>query len=171
MLLAQVCTAAAQGADQMPVLSINSTVFPLPSTLTLTAWVVNATASISATDSYVLTWIRAKANINLVIDREFTGNEAKNQLMLAIETSDHLPDLLLCTRWTKAECALYSSQGVVICLDEYLQDCVNWNRLNEICGPAHAADLKMPDGHIYCYGSVNECFHLTHQARMWVYRP
>ena len=171
ILFAQVCAAAAQDADQVPVLSINSTVFPLPSTLTLTAWVVNASASISATDSYVLTWIREKANINLVIDREFTGNEAKNQLMLAIEASDHLPDLLLCTRWTKAECALYSSYGVVICLDEYLQDCVNWNRLNEICGPAHTADLRMPDGHIYCYGSVNECFHLTHQARMWVYRP
>ena len=115
MLFAQVCAAAAQDADQVPVLSINSTVFPLPSTLTLTAWVVNASASISATDSYVLTWIREKANINLVIDREFTGNEAKNQLMLAIEASDHLPDLLLCTRWTKAECALYSSYGVVIC--------------------------------------------------------
>ena len=103
MLFAPVCAAEAQDADQVPVLSINSTVFPLPSTLTLTAWVVNATESISATDSYVLTWIREKANINLVIDREFTGNEAKNQLMLAIETSDHLPDLLLCTRWTKAE--------------------------------------------------------------------
>lgn len=144
--------------------------FPLDKPLHLTAWVVNALSSISVSDSYVLDWIWEKSHIDLEITREFTGANAKAALTLALSNEDALPDILLCTRWTKAECALYGIQGLVIPLDEYLSECENWNRLNEICGPAHQADLEMPDGHIYCYGSVNECFHLTHQARMWVYR-
>lgn len=161
---------AGQETGAGPVLG-RGTYFPLKEKARLTAWVVNASDGNSVANNYVLDWIEENANVTLEITREFRGSDAKRQLNLSIETEQALPDVLLCTRWTKAECALYGMQGLVLPLDEYLQGCENWNRLNEICGPERVSDLTMPDGHIYCYGSVNECFHLTHQARMWVYKP
>ena len=154
----------------VPILGLGS-YFPLREETTLTAWAVNALESFSVSDNYVLDWIYEKTRIRLKITEEFQGADAKRQFNTRLETAEELPDILLCTRWTKAECALYGIQGVVVPLDDYLTRCENWNRLNEICGMEHKADLTMMDGHIYCFGSVNECFHLTHQARMWVYQP
>ena len=139
----------------------NGRYFPLDAPVALTAWVVNAQADTSVENSQVLDWIEKKAGVTLQITREFQGPDAKRQLNLCIETEAQLPDILLCTRWTKAECALYGMQGLVLPLDDYLKECENWNRLNDICGPEHKTDLIMPDGHIYCYGTVNECFDMS----------
>ncbi|MBR3105696.1 MAG: hypothetical protein IKH30_00775 [Clostridia bacterium] len=172
LVLATLIAYAASGEQSAPAAILGSgSFFPLESPVTLTAWVVNAVDSVSVSDNYVLDWIEEKANVRLEITREFSGSDAKRQLNLCVETEAELPDILLCTRWSKAECALYGIEGVVLPLDEYLKGCENWNRLNDICGPGRREDLTMPDGHIYCFGSVNECFHLTHQARMWVYQP
>lgn len=145
--------------------------FPLEAPLRLTAWVVNTIGQASVKGSYVLEWIQEQTNITLDITQEFSGSEGSRQLSLMLTTTQELPDILLCTRWSKAECAKMADTGLIIPLDGYLADCANWNRLTEICGQRHIADLTMPDGQIYTFGSVNESFHLTHQARMWVYRP
>ena len=172
LVLTVLFPAAASGEQTSAVLPLGKDgFFPLENPVTLTAWVVNAVEGVSVSDSYVLDWIREKANVRLEITREFTGSDAKRQLNLCVETETELPDILLCTRWSKAECALYGIRGIVMPLDALLEDCENWNRLNAVCGPERQEDLTMPDGHIYCFGSVNECFHLTHQARMWVYQP
>jgi len=149
----------------------NGDYFPLEEPVTLTALALNTVGQFSVKDSYVLDWIKEKTNITLEITHELYGDEGKMQLNIMMASGQRLPDIFLNTRWSKAECVLYGAQGLVIPLDEYLEDCVNWNRLNEICGDQHRADLTMADGHIYSFGSVNECFHLTHQARMWVYQP
>ena len=160
---------ASHASEEVPILG-KGDYFPLEQPVQLTAWVVNAVDNISIKNSYVLDWIREETNVDLQITKEFSGSGAKDKLSLSVATAQELPDILLCTRWTKAECALYGMQGLVLPLDAYLEDCENWNKLTEICGPEHVSDLMMPDGHIYCYGAVNECFHLTHQARMWLYK-
>ena len=160
---------ASHASEEVPILG-KGDYFPLEQPVQLTAWVVNAVDNISIKNSYVLDWIREETNVDLQITKEFSGSGAKYKLSLSVATAQELPDILLCTRWTKAECALYGMQGLVLPLDAYLEDCENWNKLTEICGPEHVSDLMMPDGHIYCYGAVNECFHLTHQARMWLYK-
>ena len=170
LLTASLSGTAEQNEAAIPLLG-NGGFFPLQTPVTLTAWVVNALDDTSVKDSQVLDWIAEKTNVRLEITREFQGTDGKRQLNFHIETEEQLPDILLCTRWTKAECALYGMRGLVQPLDDYLKACENWNRLNDICGMEHKNDLIMSDGHIYCYGNVNECFHLTHQARMWVYQP
>ena len=171
LLLALLLLAGTVRAEQAVEILPTGNGFPLAETKTMTAWVVNTQDNFSVTNSGVQDWIREKTNIDLVITGEFTGPDAKRQLNLRLETEKILPDILLCTRWTKAECSLYGMEGLVLPLESYLESCPNWNSLNVICGPEHRNDLTMADGHIYCYGSVNECFHLTHQARMWVYQP
>jgi putative aldouronate transport system substrate-binding protein len=155
---------------ECPVLPLGD-YFPLAEPLTLTALVINTTGQTSVSDSYVLRWIKEKTNIDLDITYELYGDDGAMQLGLLLASAEKLPDILLCTRWSKAECSLYGAQGLVIPLEAYLEECPNWNRLTEICGEQHVKDLTMSDGNIYCYGSVNECYHLTHQARMWVYQP
>ncbi len=145
--------------------------FPLKEPITLTAVTMNIATGPSVADSYVLDWIREKTNINLEIVGEFVGSEGAERLATMLMTESRLPDIFLCTRWDKSECAMYGAYGFIRPLEDYLDQCENWQRLREICGPRFTADLTMPDGHIYCFGSVNECFHLTHQARMWVYQP
>lgn len=168
VLLLSPALAPAEGA--CPILDIGD-YFPLQKPITLTALAINTAGQFSVKDSYVLEWIKQKTNITLEITHELFGDEGETQLNLMMASGEKLPDIFLSTRWSKAECALYGAQGLVIPLDEYLDDCVNWNRLNEICGEQHRADLTMADGHIYAFGSVNESFHVTHQARMWVYQP
>lgn len=145
--------------------------FPLEEPITLTAVTMNISSGPSVADSYVLDWIREKTNINLEIVGEFVGSEGAERLATMLVTESCLPDIFLCTRWDKPECAMYGANGFILPLEGYLSQCENWQRVQEICGPRFTADLTMPDGHIYCFGSVNECFHLTHQARMWVYQP
>jgi putative aldouronate transport system substrate-binding protein len=172
VLLVALClpyTALAEKTE-CPVLGLGD-FFPLEEPLTLTALVINTPGQLSVTNSYVIQWIKEKTNIDLQITYELYDDDGAMQLGLLMASADKLPDILLCTRWSKAECSLYGAQGLVIPLEGYLADCENWNRLTEICGERHVSDLTMSDGSIYCYGSVNECYHLTHQARMWVYQP
>ena len=144
--------------------------FPLEEEVTLTAFVLGMSGGVDYTDNYVTQWIKEKTNVNIDFTYAVSGDDGKTKLNLMIYSGEELPDIFIATGWTKAECALYGAEGVVIPLNEYLEDCENWNRFNEEC-PGHYEDLVMSDGNIYTYGDVNECFHCTHQARMWIYQP
>lgn len=170
VMLSGAFSSAFAGTVECPILETGS-YFPLKEPITLTALVVNTSEQLSVTNSYVQKWIKEKTNIDLQIEYEYLDSEGSMQLNLLMASGSKLPDILLCTRWSKAECSLYGARGLVIPLQDYLKDCPNWNRLTELCGQRHVSDLTMADGNIYCFGSVNECYHLTHQARMWVYQP
>ncbi len=144
--------------------------FPLEEEVTLTAFVLGMSGGVDYTDNYVTQWIKEKTNVNIDFTYAVSGDDGKTKLNLMIYSGEELPDIFIATGWSKAECALYGAEGVVIPLNEYLEDCENWNRFNEEC-PGHYEDLVMSDGNIYTYGDVNECFHCTHQARMWIYQP
>lgn len=139
--------------------------FPLKEEITLTVFVLG-----DYQDTYVTQWIKEKTNINLEFVNTLSGNDGKTKLNLMLYGGDELPDIFISTAWTKAECMMYGAEGIVIPLNEYLKDAEVWNALNEEC-PARYGDLVMSDGNIYTYGDTNECFHCTHQARMWVYQP
>lgn len=144
--------------------------FPLDEEITLTAFVIGMEGGVDFTSNYVNQWIKEKTNINLEFVGAVSGDEGKTKLNMMLYSGEKLPDIFLCTRWSKAECQLYGSEGLVIALNDYLKDAPTFNYLNEVC-PSHYGDLMMNDGNIYSYGNVNECFHCVHQARMWIYQP
>ena len=144
--------------------------FPLEEEITLTAFVIGMEGGVDYTDNYVNQWIKEKTNINLEFVAALSGNEGKQKLNMMIYSGEKLPDIFISTRWTKAECQLYGSEGIVIPLNEYLENSPTFCYLNEV-SPGHYGDLVMNDGNIYSYGNVNECFHCVHQARMWIYQP
>ena len=138
--------------------------------VTLTAFVLGMEGGMDYTNNYVTQWIKEKMNVNLEFTIAVTGDDGKTKLNLMIHSNETLPDVFIATGWTKAETALYGSEGIVIPLNQYLENAPQWNSLNEQ-SPARRGDLTMLDGNIYTYGDVNECYHCTHQARMWIYQP
>lgn len=145
-------------------------IFPLKEEITLTAFVLGMDGGVDYTSNYVTQWIKEKTNINLDFTYAVRGNDGKTKLNLLLYSGERLPDIFLATQWSKAETMMYGAEEIVIPLNKYLETAENWNMLNETC-PARYGDLVMSDGNIYTYGDVNECFHCSHQARMWIYQP
>ena len=157
-------TASVDEAEQ------TDSIFPLEEEITLTAFVLGMTGGVDYTNNYVTQWIKEKTNINLEFVAAVSGSDGETKLNMMIYSGEKLPDIFIATAWSKAECQSYGSEGIIVPLNEYLKDATVWNELNVKC-PAREGDLTMTDGNVYSYGNVGECFHCTHQARMWIYQP
>lgn len=151
--------------------SVSDVTFPLAETLELDVFVyATATGGGTYQTNYVTDWIEEKTNIKLNFVYDLDGDDAKTKLNLLMTDTGNLPDIFLATNWTKSELQSYGQQGLLLPLNEYLEEAVNWQALNEAC-PSRKADLTMSDGNIYTYGDSNECFHCMYQNRMWIYMP
>lgn len=151
--------------------SVSDVTFPLEEPLEMTVFVyASNTGGNTYEDNYVTDWIEEKTNIRLKFVHDVDGDEAKTKLNLLMTDPDNLPDIFLATQWSKSEVQSYGQQGLILPLDEYLEDAPLWNELNEVA-PGRKGDLIMSDGHVYTYGDTNECFHCQFQHRMWIYKP
>lgn len=148
--------------------SVQDVTFPLEEKLTFTVFVNESSGKIQ--DCYVTDWIEEKTNIHLDFVYDVTGEEAKTKLNLLMTDPSSLPDIFWATGWTKAEVQNYGTQGLLLPLNDYLEDAPNWNAMNEE-SPARKGDLIMGDGNIYTYGQESECFHVIYQNRVWIYKP
>jgi putative aldouronate transport system substrate-binding protein len=146
--------------------------FPLKEKQTLTAFVITPFAGSNGDyqDNWVTSILEKEENIRIDFQTCTSGEDGKTKLNLLMASGDKLPDILLATKWTKAETMLYGQQGLIIPLNDYLKDCETWNKLNEVC-PDRLGQLTMSDGNVYCYGNTNETLHSMYQARMWIYKP
>lgn len=150
---------------------VSDITFPLDEKVTLTVYVyATNTGGGTMKDNYVTDWIEEQTNVKLDFVYDLDGDEAKTKLNLLMSDPDSMPDVLWRTGWTKGELTLYGQQGLVIPLNDYLEDAENWNRMNEI-SPMRKGDITMSDGNIYCYGGEGECYHCLYQNRMWIYKP
>ncbi len=165
-------TAADAGSgDAFSFDSVSDVTFPLEEKLTFTVFVyATTTGGGTYQDNYVTDWIEEKTNIHLDFVYDVDGDDAKTKLNLVMTDPDSMPDIFLTTGWTKSEVQSYGQQGLLLPLNEYLEDAPNWNKMAEEC-PAMKADLTMSDGNIYTFGDVNECFHCRYQHRMYIYMP
>lgn len=151
--------------------SVSDVTFPLAEKLELDVFVYGTGEGGGFySPNYVTDWIEEKTNVKLNFVYDLDGDDAKTKLNLIMTEPESIPDILLATHWTKSELMSYGSQGLLLPLNEYLEECPNWNTLNEKC-PTRKADITMADGQIYCYGDANECFHCMYQNRMWIYKP
>ena len=163
--------AAADSGDPFEFESVSDVTFPLKEKLTLDVFVyASLTGGGTYQDNYVTDWIEEQTNIHLNFVYDVDGDDAKTKLNLVMTDPNNLPDLFLATGWTKTELQNYGQQGLIIPLNDLLEDAPNWNAMNEE-SPLRKADLVMPDGNIYTYGDNNECFHCRYQNRMYIYMP
>ena len=162
-------SADAGSGDPFEFESVSDVTFPLKEKLTLDVFVyASLTGGGTYQDNYVTDWIEEQTNIHLNFVYDVDGDDAKTKLNLVMTDPNNLPDLFLATGWTKTELQNYGQQGLIIPLNDLLEDAPNWNAMNEE-SPLRKADLVMPDGNIYTYGDNNECFHCRYQNRMYIY--
>lgn len=111
-----------------------------------------------------------KFNIQInwtVVPKE--GAPEKRKISLA---SGELPDLYFLIdfidKFTQAEVLSLSKQGVIIPLNDLIdQYAPNIKQVLD-SNPVYKAVLTAPDGNIYAMSKLNECFHCSYQNKMWL---
>lgn len=157
--------------DPFAFASVSDVTFPLKEKLNMTVFVyATNTGGGTFQDNYVTDWIEEKTNIHLDFVYDVDGDDAKTKLNLLMTDPASLPDIFLATNWTKSEVQSYGQQGLIIPMNDLLEDAPIWNQMNEEC-PQRRGDLTMTDGNVYTYGGCNECFHCMYQNRMYIYMP
>ena len=76
-------------------------------------------------NNYVTDWIEEKTNIHLNFVYDVDGDDAKTKLNLVMTDPKNLPDLFLATGWTKTELQDYGRQGLIIPMNDLLEDAPN----------------------------------------------
>lgn len=91
-------------------------------------------------------------------------NEKRNVLF----ASGDYPDVLLSANITKEEQMLYGSQGVLIPLNDLIDEhTVELKRLLDEIEWLRPA-ITAPDGNIYALPQINECYHCTMGQKLWI---
>lgn len=114
-------------------------------------------------------WLEEKTNIHV----DFSIADPKNlqeKLNLALSSGD-LPDVILNLDVSPAQQMLYGSQGVIIPLQDLIeQNAPNVKKMfNE--RPEIKQAITAPGGNIYSLPRVNDCFHCALDRKMYVYQP
>lgn len=143
--------------------------FPLEEPATLSVFVYHAGSAGPYADSYPLDWIEEQTNVRLEIVNQVTGEEGKTERNLMMSDPDSIPDILL-TNWSKSEAQIYADQGLIIPLNEYLENCENFNKLVEEV-PGRIKELTLADGNLYNISNYSACFHCQYDNRMYIYKP
>lgn len=92
----------------------------------------------------------------------------RRNLMLA--TGD-LPDIIINSPGTAASIFHYGSLGVFRPITPYIDVYAPELQRLFAAHPDIHADLISTDGQIYAFPSIDDCFHCSIQAKMWVYMP
>lgn len=93
------------------------------------------------------------------------GLKEKRNILFA---SGDYPDIMLSAKITPEEQMLYGSQGVLIPLNDLIdQYCVELPRLFEEIEWLRPA-ITAPDGNIYSLPQINECYHCTMAQKLWI---
>ena len=83
--------------------------FPLPEKQTLTAFVITPFSGSNGDyqDNWVTNILEEEENIKIDFQTCTSGEDGKTKLNLLMASGDTLPDILLTTKWSKAETLLY----------------------------------------------------------------
>ena len=101
-----------------------------------------------------------------------TGEDVTQALNLMLASGDY-PDVILIPYGvvTTSQLAFYGQQGIFLPLNDLIEEVgVETKRIFEIYPPAKTVSTA-PDGNIYALPTVNQCYHCSLAAKMWIYQP
>jgi putative aldouronate transport system substrate-binding protein len=111
-------------------------------------------------------WMEAKTNVHIRWT-EVRGPDANTKISLLLSSQKDLPDLIL-GFGTAADHYLYGSEGVLIPLDDLIQQYGYYIKRVEAYAPGYLADCASYDGRIYALQAYEECVHCTVAQKMWI---
>ena len=101
-----------------------------------------------------------------------TGDDVTQALNLLLASGDY-PDVILIPYGvvSTSQLAFYGQQGIFLPLNDLIEEVgVETKRIFEIYPQAETVSTA-PDGNIYALPTVNECYHCSLGAKMWIYQP
>ena len=101
-----------------------------------------------------------------------TGDDVTQALNLLLASGDY-PDVILIPYGvvTTSQLAFYGQQGIFLPLNDLIEKGgVETKHIFDIYPQAKTVSTA-PDGNIYALPSVNECYHCSLAAKMWIYQP
>ena len=101
-----------------------------------------------------------------------TGDDVTQALNLLLASGDY-PDVILIPYGivTTSQLAFYGQQGIFLPLNDLIDKAGSeTKRIFDIYPQAKTVSTA-PDGNIYALPSINECYHCSLAAKMWIYKP
>ncbi|MBB6734739.1 extracellular solute-binding protein [Cohnella sp. CBP 2801] len=101
----------------------------------------------------------------------YDASSASEKRKISLASGDY-PDLYLLVPWvdhfSQAELLKYGKQGVIIPLNDLINEYAPHVVEAINTHPYYKAMLTAPDGNIYGIPQLNECYHCTYEAKMWL---
>lgn len=144
-------------------------VFPLKETVTFTAF-VHTRPNVDDFENNAMTkWVKDAMNIELefVVAMDNEGQEMQNLLLATGE----YPDLLMTTRLSQGQQALYGRQGLLLPLNDLIEGQGTLTKEIFHKHPHVEQRITMKDGNIYNLPRYSECFHCRLTQKLWIYKP
>jgi len=111
-------------------------------------------------------WLEEQTNVHIEwATAPFEEREAVLTLRLA---SGDYPDIIMDFNPTPSVIQLYGSQGVFIPLNDLIEQHAPVTKAHWEAYPAAITAATAPDGNIYSLPQINDCYHCTMSAKLWI---
>jgi len=141
--------------------------FPISDTpITMSAFAVQLPGVEDLKTNWFTQHLAEKLNIHF--DWDISTDEGfKERKQLELSSGDY-PEIFLAGDFTKVEQMEYGAQGVLLPLNDLIEQYAPNIKAAFDTIPYLKAAITVPDGNIYALPGVNQCFHCTRPAKMWI---
>ena len=114
-------------------------------------------------------WLEEETNIAL--DFEIANQQEGRQKLNILLAGGDYPGIIMDGDMEKAQIFLYGQQGVFLPQNDLIEEYgVETMKVFEEF-PLVETNMTFPDGNIYALPDVNDCYHCSMSAKLWIYMP
>lgn len=119
-------------------------------------------------DNKFTQWLTEQTGVDLtfVMAPEQTATEKLNVLLAGGDYPD-----IICMSINRIQAKVLGEQGVYLRLNDYVDEYAPTLKQILTDNPQFALTVTTPDGSMYGLPNINECYHCSLDAKMWVYQP
>ena len=115
--------------------------------------------------NYAIKWIQDQCNVKFEFVALPSGDDAETKLNLMLASGDY-PDII-CYGLNKQKTVKFGTEGIFIPLNDLIEKYgENTKHLFEL-RPSYESNAYAPDGNIYGFVTMNECYHCTAYPKLW----
>lgn len=113
-------------------------------------------------------WLEEQTNVHIEWQTA-PLEEREAALTLRLASGDY-PDIIMDFNPSPSVIQLYGSQGMFLPLNDLIEQHGPMTKLHWETTPAARVASTAPDGNIYSLPSINDCYHCTMSAKLWINR-
>lgn len=118
-----------------------------------------------SSDNYAIKYIEDHANVKFEFVALPSGDDAETKLNLMLSSGDY-PDIIA-FQLNKQKTVKFGEEGIFIPINDLIEQYgENTKRMFET-RPGYEQNAYAPDGNIYGFSIINECYHCTAYPKLW----